>query len=140
MGSPGEIDTGYKIILFDGVCNLCNGAVQFIIKHDKAGIFKFASLQSDFGQRQLIERQIDNASLHSIILIDHNHCLDRSNAVLEIARNLGGLWPMFYGFKIIPRFLRDFLYAAIARYRYRIFGKRNFCMIPGPEFQDKFLA
>lgn len=140
MGSPGEVTLPQaKIILFDGVCNLCSGAVQFIIKRDRKGIFKFASLQSSFGQQQLEKFNIDKNLLHSIILVHDDQFFERSDAALEIAKHLNGLWLVLYVFKIIPRFIRDGIYNLIARNRYGLFGKKDACWIPTPELKDRFL-
>ena len=141
MGSPGSpIDTRGKIIvLFDGVCNLCNGAVQFIIKRDKSSKFLFASLQSDFGQSQLSRFALDPTLLHSIIAIENGKFYERSDAALKIASYLGQPWPALGMFRILPRFFRDWVYDLIAKNRYRMFGKRESCMLPTPEMKAKFL-
>src|SRR6186713_2997264 len=123
MGSPGSIDTGGKIvILFDGVCNLCNGAVQFIIKRDKTSKFLFASLQSDFGQSQLQKFGLDPSELHSIIALDNGKFFERSDAALTIASGLAQPWPMLGVFRILPRFFRDWIYDLISKNRYKMFG------------------
>jgi predicted DCC family thiol-disulfide oxidoreductase YuxK len=140
MGAPGAVEPQESnIVLFDGVCNLCSGTVQFIIKRDPQRIFKFASLQSSFGQHQLEKFQIDKNLLHSIILVRDHRFFQRSDAALEITRQLSGIWPVLYVFRIIPRFLRDGLYDLIARNRYRLFGKKDACWIPTPELKDRFL-
>jgi predicted DCC family thiol-disulfide oxidoreductase YuxK len=131
-------ETQPYIVLFDGQCNLCNGAVQFIIRHDKKNRFVFASLQSEVAKKLLNEIQAPS-SLDTIVLIKGNKHFKKSDAVLEIAKNLSGLWPMVHGVKIIPRFLRDVLYNWVAKNRYTWFGKRNSCLSPSPEFIDKFL-
>src|SRR5688500_11115541 len=111
MGSPDTVsDPGYHLILFDGVCNLCNGAVQFIIKRDHKKRFKFASLQSQVAQHHLSAFALNTPEVYSILLIKNGKLYDQSSAVLEISRDLSGAWPMFAAFKIIPRFLRDALY------------------------------
>ncbi len=127
------------IILFDGVCNLCSGSVQFIINRDPAGRYRFASLQSEFGQQMLKRFNLNTTDLHSIILVSGEHYLQRSDAALEIARNLSGGWPLFYAFKIIPRFLRDPIYNWISRNRYAWFGKTDSCWLPTPELKDRFI-
>jgi len=127
------------IILFDGVCNLCNGLVRFIIKRDKAGRFKFASLQSDIGLLWLKRFGMTNDKLESVVLIKDEKYYLKSTGVLKILRELDGIWKAFYIFIIIPRTLRDFVYNLIAKSRYRIFGKQDTCMIPTPELQDRFL-
>lgn len=136
----GATDQVKRLVLFDGVCNLCNGSVQFIIKRDKHARFQFASLQSDEGQAQLKQLQIPTTSFESIVLIKNGKVFQRSDAALEIARELDGAWKVFYGFKIIPRFLRDFIYNWIARNRYRFFGRQDECMIPTPDLRARFLG
>jgi predicted DCC family thiol-disulfide oxidoreductase YuxK len=138
MGSLDPVTPPEAIILFDGVCNLCSGSVQFVIKRDPPAYFKFASLQSDFGQKQLQKLGLDQQSFHSIILISGNKVYQRSDAALEIARKLKGVWPLFYGFKILPRFLREAVYNLISRNRYKLFGKKDACWIPTPDLKSRF--
>lgn len=138
MGTPDPIEK--QVILFDGVCNLCNHSVQFIIKRDFDQNFQFAALQSSFGQSQLKKFNIPADVLQSIILIKGGKYYDRSNAVIEICRELGGLWPSFYLFKIVPRFIRDWMYNRIANNRYRWFGRQDQCMIPTPALKARFLG
>jgi predicted DCC family thiol-disulfide oxidoreductase YuxK len=140
MGSSGAIENQDPvIILFDGVCNLCNGLVQFILKRDPAAKFKFASLQSDFGRSQLVRFNMNPDLLHSIVVIEEGHAFERSSAVLRIARHLGGPWKIFMIFKIIPKGVRDALYNLIASNRYSIFGKTRHCMIPSPNVKEHFI-
>ena len=129
----------HPLILFDGVCNLCNGAVQFVINRDKEGMFRFASLQSSSADRYLKKFRVKGQHLYSILLIKDNKLYDQSNAILEIARELSGLWPALYAFKIIPAFIRNAIYKLVASNRYRIFGKKDECMIPTPELKARFL-
>ena len=140
MGSSGSLEDQRPILLlFDGVCNLCNGFVKFIIKRDPSGKFNFASLQSDFGRSQLVRMKLDPDLLYSLIVIDKGKAMERSDAVLHIARHLGIPWKWFSVFNFIPRFLRDGIYNIVARGRYRIFGKRESCMIPTPELKKRFV-
>lgn len=135
-----ELPTGKKIILFDGVCNLCNRAVQFILLRDKSNVFCFASLQSEAGKRLTAERGIDTRKTDSIILIDPGVAYYvRAGAALEIARNLKGyrFLPLLFGW--IPQRLLDPLYNFVAKNRYRWFGKRDNCMLPGPDIRSRFL-
>ncbi|HZB13662.1 MAG TPA: thiol-disulfide oxidoreductase DCC family protein [Chryseolinea sp.] len=127
------------LILFDGVCNLCNGFVKFLIKRDPAGKFRFASLQSDFGRSQLIRFNLNPDLLHSVIVIEADNVLQRSDAALRIVNQLGGPWKILNALKIFPRFLRDALYNVVARNRYKVFGKRDSCMIPTPELKARFI-
>ncbi|NGP87086.1 thiol-disulfide oxidoreductase DCC family protein [Fodinibius halophilus] len=128
-----------KIVLFDGVCNLCTGSVVFIIKRDKDDLFRFAALQSDIGQELTDKFGIDTQKVDSIILIEGESYYIKSSAALRIARNLSGLYPMLYGFIILPTVIRDWVYDVIANNRYQWFGKRDSCMVPTPELKAKFL-
>jgi predicted DCC family thiol-disulfide oxidoreductase YuxK len=127
------------IILFDGVCNLCNQSVQFVIRHDPNSRFRFAALQSDFGRSELTKHQLDSDKLLSIVLLIGDKVYDRSRAALEIARRLDGLMPLMYVFVIVPPFIRNFVYDWIARNRYKWFGKIDECMIPTPELRARFI-
>jgi|SRR5690554_234941 len=128
-----------KIILFDGVCNLCNGAVTFVIKRDKKNLFKFATLQSDIAKEYLGESLSEKDFLASIVLIENGKQYTKSSAALRIAKNLSGAYPLLYIFMIVPKFLRDWVYSIIAKNRYKWFGKKDACMIPTPELKEKFL-
>lgn len=130
----------HQIILFDGVCNLCNGFVVFVIKRDKNNLFHFASLQSDTGKKFINEYQIQSP-LGSVLLVDPEKKIikNQSTAVLSVFKKLSGLYPVLFVFIIIPKFIRDFFYKWIAKNRYRWFGKKDQCMIPTPELKDKFL-
>ncbi len=128
-----------KIILFDGVCNLCNRTVQFVLKHDKKAIFKFALLQSKAAQRLLENSDLSKPGMDSILYIRGNQVIRKSTAVLYILRDLRGLWKLAFGFMILPAFIRDFIYDIVAKNRYRVFGKRDSCMIPTPELKNRFL-
>ena len=128
------------ILLFDGVCNLCNSSVQQIIKADKKEIFSFASLQSEFGQEQLKHFNIGGDYLKTLVLISNKKAYTRSDAALEIARLLGGFWLALYVFKVIPPFIRNGVYDFISNNRYQWFGKEESCMIPTPELQGRFLG
>ena len=141
MGAPGTValNTNQYIVLFDGVCNLCNGAVQFIIKRDTHNKFLFASLQSAFAKEHLQKAGYTISEPNSIVLVKGDQLLQRSNAVLEILRQMKGLWPLLYAFKIIPVFLRDPVYNFIARNRYKFFGKKDSCMVPEPQWKSKFI-
>tara|TARA_R110002072_G_scaffold301557_3_gene481545 strand:- start:3470 stop:3874 length:405 start_codon:yes stop_codon:yes gene_type:complete len=128
-----------KTILFDGVCNLCNGSVVFIIKRDKKDVFRFAAIQSDEGRELIKKHKIDTSKVDSILLIDGERYFSKSTAALKIARHLSGGYPLLYGFMILPRFFRNWVYDIIARNRYKWFGKKESCMIPTPELKSKFL-
>jgi predicted DCC family thiol-disulfide oxidoreductase YuxK len=135
-----QIDHTGWVVLFDGVCNLCSNSVQFIIERDAKAAFKFASLQSAFGQYQLEKFNLDKNSLYSIILIKEDNVYQQSDAALRIAKELNGGWPVFYMFIILPRFIRDTIYNLIAQNRYRLFGKKEACWIPTPELQSRFIS
>lgn len=136
------LEPGKKIILFDGVCNLCNSSVQFVIKRDKRDIFRFAPLQSDIGKKMIDERGIDTSTVDSIILIEPKIAYyTKSSAAIEIANDLGGIWKLFNVFTyILPVSMRDWVYDFIARNRYKWFGKKESCMIPTPEMTAKFIG
>ena len=127
------------IILFDGVCNLCNVAVQFIIRHDKKNTFMFTSLQSEVGQKLLAQYNFLPDELNSFILIENNKAYTRSTGALKVAKKLNGIFPMLYSFIIIPKILRDSIYDLVARNRYKWFGKKDECMIPTPQLKARFL-
>ena len=127
------------IVLFDGVCNLCNSAVQFIIRHDKKNIFMFTSLQSDAGQKLLAQYNLPLNELNSFILIENNKAYTRSSGALRVVKKLKGLWPLLYGLMIVPKFIRDGVYNWVGRNRYKWFGKQEACMIPTPELKARFL-
>ena len=128
-------------ILFDGVCNLCNGFVQFIIKHDPNGRFRFASLQSEVGRQLLAAHGITTVSAdpESVLLVANGKVYSHSTAVLRILRKLGGMWSLLYAGMLLPRFARDAAYRFVARNRYRWFGREEACMLPTPELAQRFL-
>ncbi|MDT0554811.1 thiol-disulfide oxidoreductase DCC family protein [Patiriisocius hiemis] len=128
-----------KIILFDGVCNLCNSSVTFVIKRDAKDVFRFAALQEEPGQKLINQYGIDINKTDSIILIENNKAFTKSTAALRIARHLGGAYPLLYGFMIIPVFIRNWVYDYVAKNRYKWYGKKESCMIPTPELKSKFL-
>ena len=129
----------HSIILFDGVCNLCNGAVNFVIKRDNRNQFLFASLQSEEGKRILEEHNFPENKMKSFFLVENRKVYDRSAAALRVVKRLTGLWPILYGLIIVPKFIRDGIYSWIAKNRYQWFGKKDECMIPTPELKAKFL-
>ena len=129
----------HPVILFDGICNLCNSAVQFVIKRDKKQRFRFASLQSEQGQQVLDEMQYPLTRADSFYLVENGKVFDQSTAALRVVRALQGLWPLLYGFIVVPPFIRDGVYNVIAKNRYRWFGQRNTCMVPTAENRARFL-
>lgn len=131
------IPSDHALVLFDGVCNLCSSSVQLIIKNDRKDYFRFASLQSDLGAALKLQH---NITADSIVLVEDGQVYTQSSAALTIASRLKGAYPLLYGFMILPRFIRDAVYAWIARNRYRWFGKKEACWIPTPELKNKFIA
>jgi predicted DCC family thiol-disulfide oxidoreductase YuxK len=127
------------IILFDGICNLCNGAVQFVIKHDPEGKFLFASLQSEAGQEVLKQYNLPAGNFNSFILVQNEKIYNKSTAALKVARQMKGAWSWLYIFIVIPKFIRDAVYTWIAQNRYKWFGKKDTCMLPSPELKTRFL-
>lgn len=128
-----------KTILFDGVCNLCNSSVNWVIDHDKKGVFTFASLQSDYGKKRVKELGLGDKYMNTIILDDEGIAFTQSIAVIQILRHLGGIYSAAVIFFIIPGFIRNFVYNVVANNRYKWFGKRDSCRVPTPELKAKFL-
>jgi predicted DCC family thiol-disulfide oxidoreductase YuxK len=128
-----------SIVLFDGVCNLCNGFVRFVIARDGEGRFHFAPLQGEAARRLIREAGGLDAAGDSIVLIEGGQLFTRSSAALRIARRLSSLWPLAYALIVVPRPVRDWAYDAVARNRYRWFGTRDVCMAPTPELKARFL-
>ena len=128
-----------RLILFDGVCNLCNTSVQFVISHDPQARFSFASLQSEAGQKLLKEFDLPLVDFDSFVYIREGKVYQRSSAALNVLKDLGGLWQIVYIFIIVPRPVRDWGYDLIARHRYQWFGKREVCMMPTPDLRKRFL-
>lgn len=131
--------TDRPIILFDGVCNLCNSAVQFVIKHDPKEQFLFTSLQSDAGKKILQKFNIPVDNFNSFVLLQNNTVYTQSTAALKVAKQLNKGWKLLYGFTIVPSFIRNGVYKLVANNRYNWFGKQEECMIPTPALQTRFL-
>lgn len=128
------------IILFDGVCNFCNGSVNFVITHDAQNYFKFAPLQSDVAQGLLDKFKIDKSATDSVVLVEDEKVYTHSTAALRIARKLDGAFSWLYVLVIVPKFIRDFFYKLFAKYRYKLFGKKDVCMMPTAEIREKFIS
>jgi predicted DCC family thiol-disulfide oxidoreductase YuxK len=128
------------VIFFDGVCNLCTGSVQFVIKHDPQHYFRFASLQSESGQVFLQQNGLSADTFDSFILWEDGKYYTESTAALRVARKLNGLWPMLYAFILLPAFIRNPVYRLIARNRYRWFGKKETCWVPTAEWKRLFIS
>jgi predicted DCC family thiol-disulfide oxidoreductase YuxK len=135
------MEEGKKVILFDGVCNLCNSSVQFVIKRDRKDMFRYTALQSEVGQKMIGERGIDTSQVDSIILIEPGVAYyTKSDAALKIGQSFGGGYALLAIFTWIPKSIRDAIYDFVARNRYKWFGKQESCMIPTPELKAKFLG
>lgn len=128
------------IILFDGICNLCDKSIRFIFQHDPEGYFHFAPLQSEEAQHLLAEAGAGRPDLSSILLIEDGKVYDRSSAALLIARRLNHAWPLLYLGMLVPRPLRDFVYKFIARNRYKWFGQKEQCDLPPKGLRERFIA
>lgn len=128
------------VILFDGVCNLCNASVNWIIDHDKKNVFQFASLQSDYGKSIVEQYNITGNYMDTVVLLEDNKVYLRSEAALRVLKHLGGIYSIPYTFIIVPAFLRNFVYNLIAKNRYKWFGKQDTCRIPTSALKAKFLG
>lgn len=140
MGSDNPLTSADNfLVLFDGHCNLCTGAVQFIIRRDKKNKFRFASLQSEPGKQLLKKYELPEEKTNSVVLILYKKAYTESTAALLIARHLSGIWPALYFFIIVPPFIRDAVYRFIACNRYDWFGRRATCWLPSDELRARFL-
>ena len=128
-----------KVILFDGVCNLCNSSVNWVIDHDRKNQFKFAALQSDYGKNRLNTLKLSPDIMDTVILDAGGAIFTESDAILRIVKDIGGIYSLAGIFLFIPKFIRDFFYKVVSRNRYRWFGKRELCRVPTPDLQSKFL-
>lgn len=128
------------IILFDGVCNFCNSAVNFTIKRNSKSNILFAALQSDAGRQLLDQYKLPLDDMQSFIFIEDGAAYKQSTAALKVCKHLRRLWPLCYGLIIVPKFIRDGIYNWIARNRYKWFGQRQECMIPSPQVKARFLT
>jgi predicted DCC family thiol-disulfide oxidoreductase YuxK len=128
------------LLLFDGVCNLCNSSVRFVIRYDRKKIIKFTPLQSDQGRSIGHKLGLETNQLQSIIYQKDGRYFQKSRAVIEVLSDMGGVWPFARMFLIIPTKLADWMYEQVARKRYKWFGKKNVCMVPSPDIQKRFLT
>lgn len=134
MASPAAV------ILFDGVCNLCNGFVQFVINHDPSGHFQFASLQSEAGRALLASHGTSvEATPETVLLVENGTVYSHSTAALRVLRRLQAPWSWLYAAIVVPSFVRDAVYRFVARHRYQWFGHRDACMLPTPALRQRFL-
>lgn len=129
-----------SIVFFDGVCNLCNSSIDFIIRNDANNRFLVGALQDELSKQILSEYDVDPNYLDSLVLLEDNQIFYKSTAALKIAKNLSGITPLLYPFIVLPKFLRDPVYDWIARNRYKWFGKKSTCRLPTPEEKSKFLT
>lgn len=136
---PSPMDS-INIVIFDGVCNFCNGAVNFIIKRDPEGVFAFTPMQSDLAKELMEKHQIYNVGVDTFLLIKNGQCFVFSSAALEIAKDLTGFWYMFNVFRLVPVPIRDFFYKVFARNRYALFGRQDQCMVPSNEVRSRFVG
>jgi len=126
------------IIFFDGVCNLCNASVQFVIAHDKKDQFSFSAIQGELAKEVLPNFKVDPGKLNTVLLLAEGKLYTKSSAALQIAKKLSGAWPLLYGFIIIPKFIRDWFYNIIAKNRYKWWGKEESCWVPTAGVKSKF--
>ena len=128
------------VILFDGVCNLCEWSVQLVIRNDRKSLFRFASLQSDYAQRLLGQHDYPHDELSSVLLVAEGVVYRKSRAALQIARRMDGVWPLFYYlFFLVPAALADLVYDFVGNRRYRWFGKKQVCWVPDEDLRSRFL-
>ena len=134
------MSAGSAILLFDGVCNLCNASVRWVIRHDAAGRFRFAALQSDAGRALLARHGLPLDAMDTVVLVEGERHWLKSDVGLEVLRRIGGAWALLAALRFLPRGLRNLAYDRIARSRYRWFGRRDECLLPTPELRARFLA
>jgi predicted DCC family thiol-disulfide oxidoreductase YuxK len=134
--NPDELN---EIVLFDGVCNFCDASVQFIIRHEKQAGLNFASLQSPTGQSLLKKYGLADKGIDSVVYIHNGKAYSKSSAALRLTARLKGLYPLLFGFLLVPPFIRNAVYDYIARNRYKWYGKKDSCMIPSPEIIRRFI-
>lgn len=132
-------DAPHPVVIFDGECNFCSSIVAFVIKRDGRGVFRFTPFQSETGKALLEGHGVRDGYFDSFILVDEGRLYTKSDAALRLFRRLGGLWSLAYALIVVPGFVRDAVYDFVARNRYRWFGKKDECMIPGPEVRERFL-
>jgi predicted DCC family thiol-disulfide oxidoreductase YuxK len=128
-----------NLILFDGVCNFCNAAVQMVVAIDHHQIFKFASIQSELGQQLYRQHGLDPDDIQTLMLVDGDRALTKSDAVLAVLSRLEGGWQLLAAFQALPQPLRDWAYTEFAHQRFRLFGRRETCMVPTPELRSRFI-
>ncbi len=137
---PVALSYQHPILLFDGVCNLCNNSIQFVIERDSDATFRFAPLQSPLAQELLDECEYTGDRFDSVVLVENGTCYSKSDAVIRAGRYLGGLYRLLTLGRVFPRWLRNRVYDFVANRRYGWFGKRESCMMPTPDIEERFLA
>ena len=138
-GDQSSMEVNEPLILFDGVCNFCNGTVNFIIRMDNKKKIRFSTLQSEVAQSLLKKFDSEFHNFDFIVLIENDRFYIKSTAIFKVLRHLGGLWSLLYAFMIIPRPLRDLFYDLIANNRYKWFCKREVCMVPTEDVRERFI-
>lgn len=126
------------VIFFDGVCNLCTASVQFILERDNGKYFQFTALQGNYAKEHLPQFATNSNQLNSILLLENGKLYKKSSAALRISKKLSGFWPLMYGFIIVPKFIRDWVYGIVAKNRYKWWGKQQSCWAPTPELKSRF--
>ncbi|WP_254840317.1 thiol-disulfide oxidoreductase DCC family protein [Natronomonas marina] len=139
MSDHAEVPTDHPVLLFDGVCNLCNGLVQWIIERDPEAEFRFAALQSEAGQALLDRNDLPTADFDTVVLVEGGEYYTKSMAALRVLKRLGLPYSLAYPAVLVPRFVRDCVYDIVAEHRYGWFGRRESCMRPTPELEARFL-
>jgi len=129
----------HPILLFDGVCNLCNGAIQFVIPRDPGGTLRFAPLQSDLGETVRAAAGLSTDDLETVVLVDDGMAYTKSDAAIRVGEHLGGVYRLLSLGRLLPRGLRDRIYDFVAEHRYDWFGKKNQCMVPDGDVSDRFI-
>jgi len=135
----GDIPRDQPIVLFDGVCNLCSGTIQFVIEHDPESHFRFAPLQSETAEKLLADVGFDDYDFDTFVLVDGDDYYTKSDAALRVASELEFPWSLAGSLRVIPRPIRDAVYDTVGSHRYAIFGKKAQCMVPTPEVRDRFI-
>ena len=134
-----DLDTrAHPVLLFDGVCNLCNRVIRFVVRFDDRGTFRFAPLQSAVGRALLDRRGLSRDDFDSVVLVEDGVAYEKSTAALRVARRLDGPWPLAYALSVVPEPARDAVYDLVAEHRYRVFGRTDECQIPPPELRERF--
>jgi predicted DCC family thiol-disulfide oxidoreductase YuxK len=133
-------DIDGPVLLFDGVCNLCNGFVRFVVRFDHDGVFRYAPLQSPVAQELLARHGLptEDEAFDTVVLVEDGECYTKSTAALRVARRLDGPWPLAYPLVFLPRRLRDGVYDLVAEHRYRLFGRSESCQVPPPTVRERF--